>query len=85
MLMLLILYKKIECVPFANAAHPLQNCRLYYSQITMEPQHARTYSNSNTNKKVIYRTFVTNNYPATPAGGSFNQLINSGIVLVGLF
>ena len=38
------------------------------------------HNNSNTNKKVIYRTFVTNNYPATPTGGSFNQLINSGIV-----
>ena len=37
-------------------------------------------NNSNTNKKVIYRTFVTSNYPATPTGGSFNQLINSGIV-----
>jgi hypothetical protein len=46
----------------------------------MEPQHAITYNNSNTNKKVIYRTFVTNNYPAVAAGGNFNQLINSGIV-----
>ena len=64
----------------ANAAHPLQNCRLYYSQIQMEPQHAITYNNSNTNKKVIYRSFVTNNYPAVSSGGSFNQLINSGIV-----
>jgi hypothetical protein len=32
-----------------NAAHPLQNCRLYYSQIQMELQHAITYKNSNTN------------------------------------
>jgi hypothetical protein len=64
----------------ANAAHPLQNCRLYYSQIQMEPQHAITYNNANTNKKVIYHTFVTNNYPAVAAGGNFNQLINSGIV-----
>jgi hypothetical protein len=46
----------------------------------MEPQHAITYNNANTNKKVIYRTFVTNNYPAVAAGGNFNQLINSGIV-----
>ena len=46
----------------------------------MEPQHAITYNKSNTNKKVIYRTFVTNNYPAVSVGGSFNQLINSGIV-----
>ena len=64
----------------AAAAHPLQNCRLYYSQIQMEPQHAITYNNANTNKRVIYRTFVTNNYPAVAAGGNFNQLINSGIV-----
>ena len=64
----------------ANAAHPLQNCRLYCSQIQMDPQHAITYNNSNTNKKVIYCSFVTNNYPATSSGGSFNQLINSGIV-----
>jgi hypothetical protein len=64
----------------ANAAHPLQNCRLYYSQIQMDPQLAITYNSSNTNKTVIYRTFVTNNYPAVAAGGNFNQLINSGIV-----
>jgi hypothetical protein len=46
----------------------------------MELQHAITYNNSNTNKKVIYRNFVTNNYPPTAAAGSFNQSINSGIV-----
>jgi hypothetical protein len=62
------------------ASHPLQNCRLYYSQIQMEVEHALKYNAANKNKKVIYRTFVTNNYPATPAGGSFNQLINSGVV-----
>jgi hypothetical protein len=39
----------------AAAAHPLQNCRVDYSQIQMEPQHAITYNNSNTNKKVINR------------------------------
>ncbi len=64
----------------AGAAHPLQNCRLYFSQIQMEPRHAITHNNSNTYKKVIYRTFVTNNYPPVAALGSFNQLINSGIV-----
>jgi hypothetical protein len=46
----------------------------------MDPQHAITYNNSNTNKKVIYRTLVTNNHPQVAALGSFNQLINSGIV-----
>jgi hypothetical protein len=29
----------------STASHPLQNCRLYYSQIQMDPQHAITYNN----------------------------------------
>ena len=51
----------------AAAALPLQNCRLYYSQIQMDPQNAITYNHANTNKKVIYRTFVTNNNPPVAA------------------
>ena len=65
---------------FFRKINPSQNCRLYYSQISMEPQHAIASNKSNTNRKVIYRTFVTNNYPPVAALGSFNQLINSGIV-----
>ena len=34
----------------------------------------------NLNKKVVYRTFVSNQYNNIAAGSSFNQLINSGIV-----
>jgi hypothetical protein len=34
----------------------------------------------NLNKKVIYRTFVSNQYNNIGANSSFNQLINSGIV-----
>jgi hypothetical protein len=56
------------------ASHPLQNCRLYYSQIQMEPQHAVTYNNANKNKKVIYRTFVTNNYPANSSRRQFQSI-----------
>ena len=29
------------------SAHPLQNCRLYYSRIQMDPQHVITYNNAN--------------------------------------
>ena len=64
----------------SNAAHPLGNCRLYYSQITLDPQKSITYTNMNLNKKVIYRTFVSNQYNNIAANSSFNQLINSGIV-----
>jgi hypothetical protein len=45
----------------------------------MDPQQAITYNNANTNKTVMYCTFVTNN-PPIGVSGSFNQLINSGIV-----
>jgi len=46
----------------------------------MDPKKAITYHNSKTNKKGIYRTFVTNDYPPHASSASFNQLIYSGIV-----
>jgi hypothetical protein len=64
----------------SGVAHPLQNCRLYYSQIMLDPQKSITYTNMNLNKKVIYRTFVSNQYNNIGKNSSFNQLINSGIV-----
>jgi hypothetical protein len=36
--------------------HPLANCRLYYSQITVDPQRSIDYVQRNRNKKVIYRS-----------------------------
>jgi hypothetical protein len=61
-------------------AHPLPNCRLYYSQVTVEPQKSIDYVQRNRNKKVIYRSFETNSYNNIASGSSFNALVNSGIV-----
>ena len=59
----------------------LPACRIYYSQIQVEPQKALTYTEQNRNKKVVFRTVLTKQYNAiTGNGGAFNQLINSGIV-----
>jgi len=60
--------------------HPLPNCRLYYSQVTVHPQKSIDYVQRNRNKKVIYRSFVTNSYTNITSNGSFNALVNSGIV-----
>jgi hypothetical protein len=60
--------------------HPLPNCRLYYSQVTVDPQKSIDYVQRNRNKKVIYRSFVTNSYTNIAVGGSFNALVNSGII-----
>jgi hypothetical protein len=64
----------------ANISHPLTNCRLYYSQVTVDPQKSIDYVQRNRNKKVIYRSFVTNSWTNTAVGSSFNALVNSGIV-----
>ena len=62
------------------ASHPLSNCRIYYSQIVVQPQKSIKYIEENRNKKVVYRTFVSNLYTNIAAGNNFNNLINSGIV-----
>jgi hypothetical protein len=61
-------------------AHPLHSCRLYYSQVTVDPQKSIDYLQRNRNKKVMYRSFVTNNYRNITSGSSYNALVKSGIV-----
>ena len=64
----------------STVQHPLTNCRLYYSQITVDHEKAIAYVERNRNKKVIYRSFVTNSYNNIAVGASFNALVNSGII-----
>ena len=64
----------------STVQHPLLNCRLYYSQVTVVPQKSIDYVQPNRNEKVIYRSFVTNSYNNITSGSSFNALVNSGIV-----
>ena len=64
----------------ASVSNGLPTCRIYYSQIQVEPQKALTYVNENRNKKVVYRTILANQYNNLGAGSTFNQLVNSGVV-----
>jgi len=65
----------------SGASHFMPACRIYYSQIVIEPQKAINYLNQNRNKKVVFKTFISNQYNnQASAGGNFNALINSGIV-----
>ena len=63
----------------SNANHPLLNCRLYYSQISVKPQLALKYSQENKNKNVVYRCVNSSLYTPIGAGSNFNQLINAGV------
>ena len=60
------------------ASHPLKTSRIYFSQIQLEPQKSLEYVSNNRNKKVVYRSILTNQY--NNQSGTFNQLINSGVV-----
>jgi hypothetical protein len=62
----------------SGAGSSLPCCRIYYSQIQVEPTKALTYVEQNRNKKVVYRAMLTNQY--NNQSGTFNQLINSGVV-----
>ena len=64
----------------SGAGNSLSACRIYYSQIQVNPQKALAYVEENRNKKVVYRTILTNQYNNTGATNNFNQLINSGVV-----
>lgn len=64
----------------SGASHPLPACRIYYSQITIQPDYAEEYILNNRAKKCIYRTVLTNQYNNITSAGNFNQLISSGVV-----
>jgi hypothetical protein len=63
-------------------AHPLTNYRLYYSQVTVDPQKSIDYVQRNRNKKVIYRSFVTNSWTNITTGSSFNALYSIVALLI---
>ena len=64
----------------SGASHPMPACRIYFSQIQLNPEKSLKYIETNRNKRVVYRTILTNQYNNIGAGNSFNQLVNSGIV-----
>jgi len=64
----------------SGASHPLPACRIYYSQIVLNPSKSLKYIEENRNKKVYFRGVSSTQYNNTTAGSNFNQIINSGIV-----
>jgi hypothetical protein len=62
------------------AQHPLPNCRLYYSQITVDDTLALKYDTENHSKHIVYRSVTSSICPNIQAGANYSQLINAGIV-----
>ena len=66
---------------FAQPAlsHYLPAVRCYYSLVKLEPSRALAYIEENRAKQVVFENILFNQYTNIPAGGTFSQLVQSGI------
>jgi hypothetical protein len=62
-----------------GAVHPMPACRTYYSLVKLEPSRALAYIEANREKQVVFENVIFNQYNSIPAGGTFSQLVQSGI------
>jgi hypothetical protein len=60
-------------------AHYLPAVRCYYSLVKLEPSRALAYIEENRSKQVVFENILFNQYTNIPAGGTFSQLVQSGI------
>lgn len=64
---------------FSSVASPMNACRYYYNQITIQPALALDYISSNSSKSILYDGLLYNTFTNITAGGNFSQLIQSGV------
>ncbi len=62
-----------------QGSHPMASCRIYYPSVQLKPDITEQYILKNRNKRVQYRTSLSSIYTNIVAGGSFSQLVQSGI------
>lgn len=60
-------------------ASPMNACRYYFNQITIQPALALDYISSNSSKTILYDGLLYNTFVNITAGGNFSQLIQSGV------
>lgn len=63
----------------SGASHPMTSCRAYYSSIEVAPKLALEYITENRAKKIVYRSFVSNQFNNITSGSSFSALVQSGL------
>jgi hypothetical protein len=64
---------------FTPFGHFMPACRAYYSLVKLEPSRALAYIEENRSKQVVYENVLFNQYSSISAGGTFSQLVQSGI------
>ena len=59
--------------------HPMNQCRLYYPQVKLKPETMLRYIDNNHAKRVCYTSILSSQYQNIPAGGTYSQLVQSGV------
>ena len=62
-----------------QVSHPMGACRMYYSQVKLEPSKDIAYRQANSDKLVVYERILYNTDANISVGMSYSKLINSGI------
>jgi hypothetical protein len=66
-------------VNLSGVSHPMPSCRLYYSQIKLDPALDIKYLTENTAKELVWENYIFNQYSNITSGSTFSQLVQSGI------
>jgi hypothetical protein len=64
---------------FPQVTHFMPAVRCYYSLIKLDPAKAAQYIEENRAKQCVFENVLFNQYNTIPAGGTFSQLVQSGI------
>ena len=60
-------------------SHPMSACRLYFNQVQIKPTLKNAYTSANRAKKVVYTSFVYNNFNNITSGANYSALLQGGV------
>lgn len=63
----------------SNATSFMPSCRVYFPQVVMKPQLLIPYISENRSKKIVYTSFLFNQFNGITSGSTYSALVQSGV------
>lgn len=63
----------------SGASHFMPSCRIYYPQVVLKPEKLIPYISENRAKKIVYTSFLFNQFNAITSGSTYSALVQSGV------
>ena len=63
----------------SGASHFLPSCRVYYPQVQLKPEKLIPYISENRAKKIVYTSFLYNQFNGITSGSTYSALVQSGV------